>query len=84
MAGTWTLDGWYYSRAEALLGPVSTGELRLLVAYGWLQPADTVWRGWKRDRTCILFPALVGTVLNRSERRNTRPADVWQRPPGKS
>jgi len=65
MPGAWSLEGWYYRRTDALLGPVSTGELKQLVAYGHLSPLDTVWAGWNRHHERILIPTIVRAALER-------------------
>jgi hypothetical protein len=56
MEKAWSFDGWYFGEAEELLGPVTAGELRLLVAAGGLAPADQVWQRWTRGPDSLLLP----------------------------
>jgi hypothetical protein len=63
MKSHWTLEGWYFRRADCLLGPVSTGELELLVAGGQLRACDVLWQGFLRGSDRLLVPSLVRAAL---------------------
>jgi hypothetical protein len=66
MANSWSLDGWYLGQGESLAGPVTTGELKQLVAGGRLRLTDTVWLGWKGRHDRLLLPAEVRFALQAS------------------
>jgi hypothetical protein len=66
MGSAWSLEGWYFGRGETLLGPVTTGELKRLVADGRLGLTDTVWLGWKAPADRWLSPALVQDALRQA------------------
>ena len=63
MESAWSLDGWYFRRGDALLGPVTTGELQQLVTGGQLGATDTIWGGWHRSSDRLLVPTIVHAVL---------------------
>jgi hypothetical protein len=45
-------EGWYYKKGGETLGPVSTLELKGLLASGQLQPRQAVW---KREPQAFVF-----------------------------
>jgi hypothetical protein len=45
--------GWYYKREGQRFGPLSTTQLRQLLASGHLRSADCVWQKWARGGDCI-------------------------------
>jgi GYF domain 2 len=64
MAGRWAFEGWVYrDGAGRRVGPVSTEQLRQLLARGEVRATDTVWRQWARAGT-LLLPALAKEVLH--------------------
>jgi hypothetical protein len=63
MSSHWMVEGWFFRRAESLLGPVTTGELELLVAGGELHATDTLWTGLRRGSDRLLVPTVVRAVL---------------------
>jgi hypothetical protein len=72
MERAWSFHGWYFARREELLGPVTAGELRWLLACGSLAPTDLVWGCWTRGPDSLLLPCRV------------REAAVERRGPGPS
>ena len=76
MENGWLFDGWYFGQAEELLGPVSAGELRQLVAVGGLAPADQVWQRWTRGPDSLLLPLRAREAA--LDRATLLPRTWWQ------
>lgn len=48
-------DGWYYRRGSQAVGPVSSEQLRRLLALGQVQPGQAVWR--QQPKRMFFLPA---------------------------
>jgi hypothetical protein len=74
MDSSWLPEGWFYHRAEQVVGPLTAKELRFLCGCGHLKATDTIWKGWKRRADLFLLPIRVQAALKELAPTPTRHA----------
>jgi hypothetical protein len=63
MGNAWQFAGWFYKGEGQAVGPLSTDQVRQLLASGRLEQRGRFWKKWTRPAECLLAPAAPEAAL---------------------